>query len=174
MTYLLRLAACLLVLLSFNAKALVVNGCTIEPYAACPGGDLSFADLANADLSNANLTYVYLHDANLSGANLSGANFSGGNLYGANLSSANLYGSDLSYAHLFNAELNSADLTNAILSGAELTDAFYNDQTIFPSGFDPIAAGMINASPVPLPAGIYLFLSGLVGLSAVRIRRKSS
>ena len=105
---------------------------------------------------------------------MSGANFSGGNLYGANLSSANLYDANLSYAHLFNAELNNADLTNAILSGAELTDAFYNDQTIFPTGFDPIAAGMINASPVPLPAGIYLFLSGLVGLSAVRIRRKSS
>ena len=32
--------------------------------------------------------------------------------------------------------------------------------------------GDIGASPVPLPAGIYLFLSGLVGLGLMRGRRK--
>ena len=39
MTYLLRLSACLFVLLSFNAKALVVNGCTIEVGTICYGGE---------------------------------------------------------------------------------------------------------------------------------------
>ena len=75
MTYLLRLVACLFVLLSFNAKALVINGCTIEANTICYGADLSDADLFEANLSN----------ANLSGANLSGANLYAANLYAANL-----------------------------------------------------------------------------------------
>ena len=73
MTYLLRLVACLFVLLSFNAKALVVNGCTIEAGTSCVSADLSyanltFADLTNANLSAADLTYADLYNANLSGA----------------------------------------------------------------------------------------------------------
>ena len=35
----------------------------------------------------------------------------------------------------------------------------------------PVHDGDIGASPVPLPAGIYLFLSGLVGLGLMRGRR---
>ena len=34
--------------------------------------------------------------------------------------------------------------------------------------------GDIGASPVPLPAGIYLFLSGLVGLGLIRNKRRSN
>ena len=95
MTYLSRLVACLFLLLSFNAKALVVNGCAIEAGTSC---------------------------------------------IGANLTNANLY-------------------------GAYLAGALYNDQTLL--DFDPVAAGMTF---VPLPAGIYLFLSGLVGLGLVKSR----
>ena len=55
-------------LLSFNAKALVINGCTIEPNTDCVDADLSYSDLSNANLSGADLS-----NANLTGANLSGA-----------------------------------------------------------------------------------------------------
>ena len=55
MANLLRLVACLFVLLSFNAKALVVNGCTIEANTSCIGAELSGADLTGADLSDADL-----------------------------------------------------------------------------------------------------------------------
>ena len=48
--------------------------------------------------------------------------------------------------------------------------ATYNQSTIFAEDFDPIAEGMIFVSEVPLPAGITLFLSGLVGLGLIRGR----
>ena len=54
MTYLLRLVACLFVLLSFNAKAtLVINGCTIEANTSYIGANLTDANLLFADLSDA-------------------------------------------------------------------------------------------------------------------------
>ena len=150
MANLLRLVACLFVLLSFNAKALVINGCIVEPYTSC-----NHADLSNANLSYANLSYADLTFANLSNANLSGAK---------------LIDTDLSSAQLIGADLSNADLLAARLDHANLTGAFYNHQTYFDPYIDPIAEGMIFVSEVPLPAGIYLFLSGIVGLGLMRVR----
>ena len=188
MTYLLRLVACLFLLLSFNAKALVVNGCTIEPHTSCWFADLSgalltFADLYSAslygaDLSDAILTNAVLHsvelaDVNLTGADLSGADLNGVYLLGANMSYANLTNANLHSAELAAVNLTGAYLLGADLTDADLTDAFlygalYNDQTVFTNthlSFDPIAAGM---SYVPVPAAAWLFGSALVGLGLVR------
>ena len=45
-------------------------------------------------------------------------------------------------------------------------DPNYNNQFAW-----PVHDGDIGLAPVPLPAGIYLFLSGLVGLGLMRGRR---
>ena len=161
MTYLLRLVACLFFLLSFNAKALVINGCTIETGAQCPHADLvssglQYADLSDSDLSNSDMRFA--------------------NLYGANLNNANLIGANLSNANFWNAELINSDISLANLrdtikwNTAIYTGAIYSESTIFPSGMNPETYGMIFVSEVPLPAGIYLFLSGLVGLGLMRGR----
>jgi uncharacterized protein YjbI with pentapeptide repeats len=57
-------------------------------------------------------------------------------LFQAHLEKATLRGADLSKAHLTGADLDGADLT-----GADLTGARYNDNTIWPIGYDPAAAG---------------------------------
>ena len=49
----------------------------------------------------------------------------------ANLRDANLSGADLSGADLSGADLSEADLTDANLSGA-----VWNDETVFPEGFE--------------------------------------
>jgi uncharacterized protein YjbI with pentapeptide repeats len=66
--------------------------------------------------------------SNLSGANLAGVDLSGVDLSGADLTNANVLGTDLSWA----------DLTQAILSGATA-----DEETIWPEGFDPVAAEVI-------------------------------
>ena len=191
MANLLRLVACLFFLLSLNAKAFVVNGCSIEPSTACIDADLSWANLSYADLNQADLNQADLNHASLTYADLSWANLSYTDLHRsylsyANLSYANLYGADLTEANLSYANLSYADLSGAYLSLAQrydpvldndfvyaaafLNGAIYNDQTKLPTGFDPIAEGMIFVSEVPLPAGIYLFLSGLAGLGLMRGR----
>ena len=53
------------------------------------------------------------------------------NLTGANLRWANLVGADLKRANLSKADLSKADLTDANLSGA-----VWNDETVFPEGFE--------------------------------------
>ncbi len=57
---------------------------------------------------------------------------------GANLEGANLKGANLKGANLL-----AADLTGAYLTGARLEEAKADKDTIWPEGFDPVAAGVI-------------------------------
>ena len=50
---------------------------------------------------------------------------------------ANIFG-----AHLTKASLVGASLVGAVLTGAVLTGAFAGETTLWPKGFDPVAAGM--------------------------------
>lgn len=81
-----------------------------------------------------------LRKADLRGVDLASTE----NSKGADLSWADLTRADLTEADLTGAELTGADLFNAKLTGANLTRASHNDQTIWPKGFDPVAAGAIN------------------------------
>ena len=72
-------------------------------------------------------------DANLRGANLRDADLGGADLWGADLRGANLR-----YANLWGANLGAANLR-----AAGLWDASANRLTVWPDGFDPIAAGVI-------------------------------
>ena len=107
--------------------------------------DLSGANLIEANLSGADLSGTDLIEANLSGANLRGANLARACLRGANLKGANLEG-----AYLRGADLQEANLTGANLEGANLEGAKANEDTTWPEGFDPEAAG-VTVRPVTFP-----------------------
>ena len=123
---------------------------------ACPGCDLTAADLSrrvlqHADLRAANLTGARLIRANLHGANLARARLVAAQLNGVDLSFANLSGANLSRAilrgdvYLIGFYDERSDLRGADLRGANFSSAsFYNvrlegaivdDTTIMPSGF---------------------------------------
>jgi hypothetical protein len=105
-----------------------------------PADDLYRANLSWADLSGANLSWADLSEANLSGADLYGAD-----LYRATLSGADLSGAYLSRADLSGAYLYGANLYGANLSGANLSGAKASKYTVFPDGFDHVAAGVVTA-----------------------------
>jgi tetratricopeptide (TPR) repeat protein len=89
-----------------------------------------------------------LSNANLFGIDLQGINLSQACLINADLREANLTRANLTDADLSDACLMTADLRGANLNGAKLEGAIYNEDTEFPSGFDPEAAGMEFASLV--------------------------
>ena len=89
---------------------------------------------AEADLMGLNLQEI-----NLNGANLSGANLFVANLRKADLGQANLTGVDLG-----GADLHGADLRQANLDGADLRGAKYDDETIWPTNFNPGRAGAVR------------------------------
>jgi len=97
------------------------------------------ANLTNALLWKANLRYAILQGANLTNANLEQADLTNASLWGANLMNASLEQADLTGASLWEA-----NLTNAYLEQADLTGASYDNDTTWPEGFDPKAAGAIN------------------------------
>jgi hypothetical protein len=90
---------------------------------ACPGCDLSGADLQEADLDKAYLEGANLTDALLREAHLNGAILKDAKLSRAHLDQAQLKKAILISAKLDGAHLQATDLTEAILNGADLSDA---------------------------------------------------
>ena len=150
-----------------SVEAMKVANYEIEPGANLSGADLFNSGLCRADLSGANLSMADLVAANLIEADLLGANLTRANLYGANLSRARLAGADLWRANLSRANLSEASLVEADIPEEEfsraeaavrylfnktvgggtvvvarLDGAFADKDTIWPEGFDPVAAGV--------------------------------
>jgi len=104
------------------------------------GADLRGTDLRGANLRGADLGGTYLRGADLRDADLRDADLRGTYLRGTDLRGANLRGAVLGGAYLRGADLRSADL-----GGADLRDARYDQLTLWPAGFDPVAAGAVRA-----------------------------
>ena len=128
------------------------------------GADLSGSDLAGANLWEANLAGANLTEANLEGADLRGATLEGASLEGANFEGANLggikYSDDpggpvsqlanlggIKYSDDLEAYFVMANLKGASLEGANFEGALSWSYTIWPSGFNPEAAGVLMIGP---------------------------
>jgi uncharacterized protein YjbI with pentapeptide repeats len=112
------------------------------------GADLRGSNFAGANLRGSNLRQANLREANLTMAALILADLTGAKLYKANLREANLRQANLRQANLAGANLKRADLREADLTGAnlveaDLTGAIADKNTVWPEGFDPVAAGVI-------------------------------
>ena len=119
------------------------------------------ADLGYSNFSNSNVN-IFMYGGDASFVNFSYSDLTGSFFDSTNLDATNFDNANLESVYFIN-------LTGERFQTASLLNATYNDQTIFPENFDPVAAGMTF---VPLPAGIYLFLSGLVGLGLIKRRSK--
>jgi hypothetical protein len=116
--------------------------------------NLEGADLAGANLRGANLYGAILWGANLTGADLAAAYLDGADLTGANLVEANLTGVDLIRANLTGADLAGANLVMADLTGVNLYGATADQNTRWPDGFDPVAAGVAFTTTEAPPADL--------------------
>jgi uncharacterized protein YjbI with pentapeptide repeats len=134
--------------------------------ASFAGAVLDRAQLMYTDLSGCDFRGASLLEAELSGAVMSGALFSGARLDDAALDrttavatsfdkaslrrallrDAQLPGTSFSGADLTGAYLQGADLRSAVLEGALLSGAYYDHETQWPIGFDPITAGAMRDS----------------------------
>ena len=94
-----------------------------------PGVDFSFPSLAGRVFNNLDLM-----SANFTNSNLRGTHF-----YGSSLVDANLTNADLRGAGLGGANLNGAQIVYVQWEGA-----FFDRHTKWPSGFNPLSAGMIG------------------------------
>lgn len=117
--------------------------------ASLTGADLTGADLTAASLNSADLSGADLYTANLTGASLHRANLRdakarGAILRDADLRRADLRGGDFSWADFAGADLRGAQLAGAVLTEARLRGARYNDDTTFPTSFDPAAERMMG------------------------------
>jgi hypothetical protein len=142
------------------------------PLLAC-GVDAANATFRDADLRGANSTGANLTNVNLAGAVAASAKF-----VSAGLSSTELTGTDLSDARFCNANLNTVTL-ESILPPAESAEPWYDSDTTFPAGFDPVAANwkLWTEGTIPCPEPSAWFLQsgalailGLLGCSRRRDR----
>jgi hypothetical protein len=109
--------------------------------------DLTGADLSGAQLTDADLTGAILAPSTpasptlLIWAKLTRADLTAADLTRAILWHADLEGADLEDANLTDAILADADLKGANLHGALLTGVYYNEKTVWPTGFRPPPSG---------------------------------
>ena len=71
------------------------------------------------------------------------AEFNNVDLSGRDLQNVDLSNADLRHADLSDANLTRANFMDANLAGANLAGATANENTIWPDGFDPEAAGVV-------------------------------
>lgn len=138
-----------------------LRGANLEGSYLCDA-DLSGADLSetrmfdailtHSNFSNANFSKTLLTRAELAFTDLSGANLSRAILIGAYLGGAKLQNANLENAKLPGAELGGVDFTGANLRGADFFEADYDQDTQWPIGFDPIAAGAKPYNSLPTDA----------------------
>jgi hypothetical protein len=76
-------------------------------------------------------------------ADLTGADLRLGNLEGAHLWRVRLREANLAGANLHKADLRGVDLEEAVLDEADLRDAVADATTWWPSGFEPVSAGVV-------------------------------
>jgi uncharacterized protein YjbI with pentapeptide repeats len=108
---------------------------TLNTTPILPGIDLSGLDLAGVYLRGKDFS-----DGELSEADLSGATMFGCVLVGTRLSGTKLVGTDLREANLTGADLTGADLRGARLEDAVLNGVEWDDSTVWPQGYEPVAA----------------------------------
>ena len=117
-------------------------------YTKLQGAYLHYADLQGAALCHADLQGAELYLAKLQNAKLLFAKLQRANLISANLRGADLQDADFQDADLREADLQGASLHRAInLGGVNLSLAKYNDETMFPSEFNPKSKGMKHIRP---------------------------
>ncbi len=141
-----------------SVKRAVFSGASIQ--------DVSFvsADLTGADLRGT------VGEADYRAANMTNANFEGLSFQGFALGDCNCRGANFKKAKIataiYRCNFRGADFSGASLRGAtidtrgvtEWKGAIYDDDTAFPDGFDPKAAGLVfvkaaaEAAPPPVPS----------------------
>ena len=83
----------------------------------------------------------------------------GESLEGADLEDVDLQGADLSEANLRKADLSGADLSGANLSRADLREVQYDNNTMFPAGFDLKHKQESHGKPKPTSKPSVTFVS---------------
>ena len=124
-----------------------LSGVIFPPGRYRPNSQAPNANFSGASLEGSGNDY---YRSNFSGSNFTGANLRAGfsevNFTKAKLTNANLDGAALQGANLTEAILSGANLRNSNLTGAVLSGALYDSQTLWPTGFDPVAAGAVRIS----------------------------
>lgn len=115
---------------------------------------LRYAHLAEADLHFADLTGAVLRGADLTRADLTGTSLRQTvlvetTLHQADLRDAVLVEAMAEEADLRGTDLTRANLTDTDLTGATLRGALADNDTVWPDGFDPAAAGVVSRSDAP-------------------------
>lgn len=107
----------------------------------------SFSDLTGSDFSDATIRGL-----STTGSDLSKAVFRGARITGASFGRQDMKDSDFTGAEVLDSRIYDTDFRNAVLEGVSLEGSTYNCGTLWPEGFDPLAAGAVNGEACTIGA----------------------
>ena len=108
------------------------------------GANLTAANMANINLKSSDLAGAILHSANMDKAVLTGAT-----LRNTQFQQASLIDCDLKFSFLSKSNFAGANLKGSQLEPSVLIDAQYDENTVFPEGFELTGKGIVKASEIP-------------------------
>ncbi|NUT42175.1 MAG: pentapeptide repeat-containing protein [Thermoactinospora sp.] len=113
------------------------------------GADLTRADLSGVRLAGAVLADAILYQADLRDAVLIGVIAEGADLRATDLSKADMRRANLRGARLDYSDLRGAELGGAVLTGASLRRVVFDENTVWPDGFEPASIEPTRQRSVP-------------------------
>ncbi|MDI1226163.1 MAG: pentapeptide repeat-containing protein [bacterium] len=94
------------------------------------------SNFSDSDFMNANIDRSYFFDTNFSDSNFFNAKIEDTSFYRVDFSKA-----ELSSARFLNSSFTNVNFKDAFIKGLMLTGSVYDCKTVWPEGFDPVAAG---------------------------------
>lgn len=143
---------------------------------ALSGAILIRANIECADFTGTNLSMADLREANLKGASLRGVTLTGARLQGAILIGADLTAAQLQKVNLEQADLRAANFRNAIFEETRIFAAIYDDDTSWPSGFNPEKLDVVHMDYINKFRADSWFIHNQLGIQAqfVAVWKRSS
>lgn len=97
--------------------------------------------LISSNFSGSSFRSAQIEDSTIIGTNLSNVLLDHASIRNSAFQSVNLSGADLSGAIIADSKFHSVNMKNAILSGVKLDGTSFDCASVWPDGFDPVAAG---------------------------------
>jgi uncharacterized protein YjbI with pentapeptide repeats len=128
---------------SFNSSTVWPSGFNPQTAKAF-GPGIDFSDF---NLTGFNQISGQLQNTNFEGVDLSGKRTEVADFSNSNFKNANLSGGNKKQTKFINTDLRGANLYGANITSSTFTGAVYDLNTIWPDGFDPVAAGALSRNP---------------------------
>lgn len=112
-----------------------------QPKLKFHGSRFQSVSINNSNFKDAEFPSIHIADSRLSKVSFSGARFEGAYIENSSLIALDFTGANLTNSKIYRSQIYESNFKDAAMSGVKLEGTLFSCGTIWPEGFDPVAAG---------------------------------